>query len=393
MPNIKLLTFTSLYPNNEQPTHGIFVENRLRHLLDSGQVESKVVAPVPWFPFSGSHFGSYGKYAKIPKHERRHGIDIVHPRYPVIPKMGMTVAPFFMALALLPVLRTILKSSPFDIIDAHYFYPDGVAAVALGKMLNKPVVVTARGTDLNLIPQYLFPRRMIRWAADNASAIITVCQALKDTLVAMGVGEKKITPLRNGVDLALFQPPVDRAKLRHELGIQGPALLSVGHLVKRKGHDVVIRALAFLPETTLFIAGGGEEDVNLRNLAAQLGVAERVNFLGAIPHDALAKYYGVADVLVLASDREGWANVLLESMACGTAVVASNIWGTPEVVRSPEAGTLVNSITPEDFSRCIRKILTNPPKREETRRYAETFSWNDTTQGQIDVFHSLLMHS
>lgn len=393
MPSIKLLTFTSLYPNSEQPSHGIFVENRLRHLLNSGQVESKVVAPVPWFPFTGSSFGSYGKYAKIPRRECRHGVDIVHPRYPVIPKMGMTVAPFLMALAMLPVLKTILKSYPFDIIDAHYFYPDGVAAVALGKIFNKPVVVTARGTDLNLIPQFFLPRRMITWAADNASAIITVCQALKDTLVAMGGDGQKITPLRNGVDLTLFKPPVDRAKLRHEMGIQGPILLSVGHLVKRKGHDVVIRALNFLPETTLFIAGGGEEDTNLRNLAVQLGVAERVNFLGAIPHDLLAKYYGVADVLVLASDREGWANVLLESMACGTAVVASNIWGTPEVVRAPEAGTLVNSITPEDFSNCIRKIITTPPKREETRRYAETFSWDDTTEGQIYVFHSLLTHS
>lgn len=389
MPKIKLLTFTSLYPNSEQPSHGIFVENRLRHLLDSERVESRVVAPVPWFPFSGSHFGSYGKYAKIPRHERRHCIDIVHPRYPVIPKMGMTAAPFFMAIALLPVLRTILKSYPFDIIDAHYFYPDGVAAVALGKILKKPVVVTARGTDLNLIPQYFLPRRMIRWAADNASAIITVCQALKDTLVVMGVDDNKITPLRNGVDLTVFHPPLDREKLRQKMGMLGPTVISVGHLVKRKGHDIVIKAIASLPGTTLFIAGDGEEMENLKNLAVELGVEQRVVFLGAIPHDALSMYYGACDVLALASDREGWANVLLESMACGTPVVASNIWGTPEVVRAPEAGILVNSITPEEFATGLQQLLLNSPQRKETRKFAELFSWADTSRGQLNIFNSI----
>lgn len=389
MPKIKLLTFTSLYPNSEQPSHGIFVENRLRHLLASGQVESRVVAPVPWFPFSGSSFGNYGKLAQVPKRENRYGIDILHPRYPVIPKVGMTVAPFFLALAMLPIFPKILKGYPFDIIDAHYFYPDGVAAVALGKILKKPVVVTARGTDLNLIPQYFLPRRMIRWAADNASAIITVCQALKDTLVVMGVDDNKITPLRNGVDLTVFHPPLDREKLRQKMGMLGPTVISVGHLVKRKGHDIVIKAIASLPGTTLFIAGDGEEMENLKNLAVELGVEQRVVFLGAIPHDALSMYYGACDVLALASDREGWANVLLESMACGTPVVASNIWGTPEVVRAPEAGILVNSITPEEFATGLQQLLLNSPQRKETRKFAELFSWADTSRGQLNIFNSI----
>jgi glycosyltransferase involved in cell wall biosynthesis len=386
MSKIKLLTFTSLYPNSEQPIHGIFVENRLRHLLDSGQVESKVVAPVPWFPFSATCFGSYGKYAKIPKREQRHGIDILHPRYPVIPKIGMTVAPFFMALSLLPVLRTILKKYPFDIIDAHYFFPDGVAAVALGRILSKPVVVTARGSDINLISRYLLPQTMIRWAGQNSSALITVSQALKDALVSLGIESGKVTPLRNGVDLNLFHPPGDRDGLRHRLNLQGRVVLSVGNLVTSKGHEIVIRALANIPGTCLVIAGDGEEGGNLRRLVGQLHLGDRVRFLGVVDHERLCDYYGAADVLALASSREGWANVLLEAMACGTPVVAFNVGGTREVVRRPEAGMLVAPLTSEALGQALSSMLRHPSNRVATRSYAEQHSWKETIRGQIDIF-------
>ena len=390
MPNIKLLTFTSLYPNNEQPNHGIFVENRLRHLLDSGQFECKVIAPVPWFPFSGSSFGSYGRYAKIPRYENRHGIDIYHPRYLVIPKIGMTAAPLFMAIALLPVLKTILKTYPFDIIDAHYFYPDGVAAVAIGNILNKPVIVTARGTDLNLISQFLLPRKQIQWAARGSTALITVCQALKDRLVDLGIEDKKIHTLRNGVDLDLFCQPENRGLLKEQLGLSGTVILSVGQLVRNKGHEVVVNALSYLPDVTLLIAGCGPEKLSLLQFAQALGVAQRVRFLGNVPHKELPIYYGAADVLALASRREGWPNVLLEAMACGTPVVVSNVGGVAEVVCSPEAGLLVENIEAEEFARAIKELLANPLSRQETRQYAEQFSWEATTNGQLRLFSSLI---
>src|SRR5690242_20439180 len=94
---IRILTFTTLYPNAAQPNHGIFVENRLRHLVATGQVESVVVAPVPYFPKSFRHLGNWGSYAQIPRREPRDGIAIHHPRYPVIPRFGMNVAPASLA--------------------------------------------------------------------------------------------------------------------------------------------------------------------------------------------------------------------------------------------------------------------------------------------------------
>lgn len=386
MRPVKLLTFSTLYPNGRQPRHGIFVEQRLRHLLADGVIESQVVAPVPWFPFRHPAFGQYARYNDIPAHEERHGIKVWHPRYPLIPKFGMTMAPLLLAAAVMPTLRRLASDGVgFDVMDAHYFYPDGVAAAIAAQRLGKPFVITARGTDINLIPRYRLPRRMICWTAARAAHVITVCEALKRSLVELGVSPQKVTVLRNGVDLTLFRP-MDRQAQRVRLGLNGTTLLSVGLLTPRKGHDIVIRALPSLPGTRLLIVGEGEQAAALKRLAADSGVSDRVTFVGAVPQEQLREYYGAADVLVLASSREGWANVLLEAMACGTPVIASNVWGTPEVVAAPEAGVLMRERTPEGLVDAFRRLYAAYPERTATRRYAEQFSWDATTLGQQRLF-------
>ena len=387
---MKLLTFSTLFPNTEQPNHGIFVETRLRYLLASGRVAARVVAPVAWFPFKHPRFGTYARNARVPRSEVRHGIDVQHPRYALLPKIGMELAPCMMAHAVKPAIGRILDDGyDFDAIDAHYFYPDGVAAVMLGKYFNKPVVITARGSDINLIPQYRLARKMILWAADNASGIITVCKALKDEMVQLGVPANAVTPLRNGVDLQRFQP-TDRDGARAVLGLTRFTLLSVGVLDPRKGHDLAIKALTLLPDVDLLIAGIGPERRRLQELAAQLGVAARVTLLGAVAQTELKTYYNAADALVLASSREGWANVLLESMACGTPVVASNVWGTPEVVNSPDAGVLMQERSAPGLAAAVTRLRAHYPDHAATRRYAEGFSWDATTVGQIDLFSRII---
>lgn len=388
---MKILTFTTLYPDASRPGHGIFVENRLRHLVADGAVQSRVVAPVPWFPSTQPRFGEYAAYARVAAAEVRHGIPVQHPRYLLLPKVGMTLAPYCMAGAVKGMVRSILESGyDFDLIDAHYFYPDGVAAVMIGKALEKPVVITARGTDLNLIPQYALPRRMIRWAAEHSAAMITVCQALKDVLLELGVADSRVTVLRNGVDLDVFRPPADREALRQRLGIGGPTLLSVGYLIERKGHHLVIDALKHLPGVKLLIAGDGPDRARLAEQAAKAGLADRVKLLGRLDARQLADHYGAVDALVLASSREGWANVLLESMACGTPVVATRIWGTPEVVGEACAGELVAERTAPGLVRGVKTLLARAPDRADTRRYAEGFSWDATTAGQKALFERVL---
>jgi glycosyltransferase involved in cell wall biosynthesis len=381
---MKILTFSTLFPNAEKPGHGIFVETRLRHLVASGNVESRVVAPVPWFPLKHERFGQYGRLARVPREETRHAIRVAHPRYPVVPKIGMNVAPALLAQSVKPAIgRIIDEGYDFDLIDAHYFYPDGVAAAMLGKYFNKPVVVTARGSDITLFPQFRLPRTMIRWAASRANAVITVCNALRDEVVALGVDASRVTSLRNGVDLELFRP-IERKQNEHF------TLLTVGHLVPVKGQELIIGALPLLPDVRLVIAGDGPDRKKLEAQARALNVLDRVRFLGAVPQAQLRDHYGAADALVLASSREGWANVLLESMACGTPVVASRVYGTPEVVAAPAAGVLMAERSASGVAHAVRSLRADYPDRAATRRYAEGFSWDDTTAGQIRVFQQAM---
>lgn len=384
---VTLLTFTTLYPDTTRPTHGIFVENRLRHLLASGEARARVVAPVPWFPFSHRMFGEYGNYARVPRREIRHEISVEHPRYPLLPKLGMSTAPFLMAAAARRDIRRVINDGHgLNLIDAHYFYPDGVASVLLGRVFSRPVVITARGSDINLIPRYRLPRRMIQWAARQASALVTVSSALKESLVNLGVPAGKITVLRNGVELDLFKPPRDRETIRGKLRAHGRTLLSVGNLIPSKGHDVVVHALSELPGTHLWIAGGGPEEPRLRKLIRKLDLESRVRLLGTVPHGDLPEYYGAADVLVLMSEREGWPNVLLEALACGTPVIAKRTGGTPEIVGASEAGVLLEDNSPLALASALDRLFRHYPDRADTRRYAEQFSWDSTTEGQLALF-------
>jgi teichuronic acid biosynthesis glycosyltransferase TuaC len=386
---LSILTVTTLYPNPVNPSHGTFVATRLQKLAASGEVEAEVLAPVPWVP-SWSPYSPAGRLNLVPRFRMHNGLRVHHPRYFVVPKIGMTVTPYTLFWTLKSALQKLLAAGRrFDLIDAHYFYPDGVAAVRLAKEFGIPVVVTARGTDLNLIPEYRIPRRMICQAAAHADGLITVCQALKDRLVELGTAPGKVVVLRNGVDLQLFRP-MDRQGARARLGLTRRTLGSVGWLVERKGHHHAIRALRALPNTDLLIVGDGPERASLERLAVKEGVSERVRFLGRIEQRQLPEIYNAVDALVLASSREGWANVLLEAMACGTPVVASAVWGTPEVVAAPEAGVLMKSLDAQGVIDGVTRLFGTNPERSATRRYAEGFSWDATTQGQLTLFRQIL---
>lgn len=395
MRPLKVLTFSTLFPSSVRPSHGIFVETRLRELLKSGQVESRVIAPVPWFPSRNPRWGEYAKFAATPAREQRNGLDVRHPRYLLLPKVGMTSAPLTLALGARRAVQQLLDEGfDFDLIDAHYYYPDGVAAALLAKWFRKPLTITARGTDLNLIPQHALPKRMIEWAARRAAGSIGVCAALMEVLRSWGHDAERLHVLRNGVDLERFRP-LPPAQMRAELGLAGePLLLSVGHLIERKGHHIAIEALAELakqrPGARLVVIGEGDERAALTALAARLGVADKVRLTGALPNTELLKWYSAADMLLLCSSREGWANVLLEAMACGTPVVATDIWGTPEVVAKPEAGRLVPRRDGPAFASAVADLLQVGVDREATRRYAEGFSWQATTDGQLALFREVV---
>ena len=391
-PKLRLLTFSTLYPSAARPSHGVFVENRLRHLVAGGEAEATVLAPVPWFPSRSPLFGEWARHASAPRFEERHGLAVHHPRYVAIPRIGMSASPFLLYRAAAAALQRMLDEGfRFDAIDAHYLYPDGVAAVWLGRRFGKPVVITARGSDTSLLPRHAMPGRLIREVAiAGADALIAVSAGLAEGLHALGAPREKVTVLRNGVDLRAFTPR-DRAAARAELGLgEGPVLLSVGLLIERKGHHHIIAALRDLPGHMLLIAGEGPDRAALLSVAQRCGVADRVRLVGPQPHDRLPTFYSAADALVLASSREGWANVLLEAMACGTPVVASPAWGSREAVSAPAAGLVLDETTPASIADGVRRLLSAAPSRTATRAYAERFGWDETTAGQVSLFRRVL---
>lgn len=387
---MRILTLTSLYPNSVNLQHGIFVETRVRELLKRHPVELRVIAPVPWFPFRSSHFGKYATYAAVPQQERLHGIDVLHPRYLVLPKVGMHLAPWTLARSACRLIDRLLQEGyDFDILDAHYFYPDGVAAAIVARRFNRPFVVTARGSDINVIPKD--PRAHARMcaAAEQASALVAVSPALRDRMIALGFPSAKIEVLRNGVDTQLFRPDC-------RLSVEIPALsgsrriVFVGNLVSVKAPDLALRAMVRLPDAHLVMVGTGELRGALEKLAESLGVAGRVSFMGRLPQNAVAGVMASADVLLMTSLTEGWPNVLLEAMACGTPVAVAPFAGVEAIVTEPTAGQIAASHKADDLATAVRSVIDRGTPRTEVRAYAERFGWAQTVDRLFELFSEIV---
>ena len=387
---IRILTFSTLFPSSVRPSHGIFVETRLRELVGSGEVESHVIAPVPWFFSSHPRFGEYAKIACTPLRETRNGFDVQHPRYYLPPKVGMNIAPFALAMGAKSAAQQLLDEGyDFDLIDAHYYYPDGVAAALLARHFNRPFTITARGSDINLISGHAIPRKLMRWASNLAHASIGVSAALTRAMQQIGVPAPSLLTMPNGVDLGLFQIRSQKS-VRTEMGWpEEPTLLSVGNLLENKGHHLAIRALIHLTRFRLVIAGEGPERKALESLTNQINVRSRVLFLGRVDQDQLAKCYSAADMLVLPSSREGWPNVLLESMACGTPVVATRVGGIPEIVTSENAGCLMAERTVAALAEAVTGLWERMPSRAKVRSIAQLCSWQKTTNAQVALFSQI----
>lgn len=390
----KLLTFSSLFPSSSRPQHGLFVAARLRELRARHGFDAQVLAPVPWFPFTAARFGEYAAWARTPGAEDWQGQPVAHPRYLMLPKIGMHMQPDAMARAAAAwIARTGCR---FDVIDAHYFYPDGVAAALLARRFDKPLVITGRGSDLNLIGQGARARRRMLDACAQAQACVGVSQALVDVLRGWGVPQHKLHVIRNGVDLDRFsEQDAGAARARLGLPVDVPVVLSVGNLFELKGHALLIEAVALLtrdwPTLRLVIAGEGPERERLQQLIAQHGLQERVRLLGVVPNADLPHWYGAADLFALPSSREGLPNVMLEALACGTPVVATAVGGIPEVLGGqPDAGMLLDERSSAALARAIAAALRRVSDPSAPRRVAEAYSWEHSTARLATLMRSVI---
>ena len=385
---LRVLTLTSLFPSVARPRHGIFVETRLSHLVRDGGVDARVIAPVPWFPFTSTAFGQYGRYAATPRRATcDNGLRASYPRYLMLPKVGVAHQPDSMARAAVRDIAELQRGGwcP-EIIDAHYLYPDGVAAAMVADLLKIPLVITARGTDVNVLGRMPRPARRIVWATQRAATVVAVSRRLKEALVEIGVEEAKVVVLRNGVDLELFRPEA-RATARERLGLPAGRLAAcVGNLVPEKGFGLAIEALRSLDGFRLVVVGEGPSRNELIALARRVGVEERVIFKPSMPQRDLRGLYSSADVLLLTSTREGWPNVVLESLACGTPVVAVDVGAVGEILTDPAVGRILASREPATLASVVLELLASGVLPKQIRAHAAMFGWASVSQGQIEVF-------
>jgi len=337
-----------------------------------------VVAPIPYCP-QWPQLGKWYQNSQIKKYEVMDGIEVFHPRYPLIPKLSMPLHGLSLFLSSLKLLKKINQTFSFDLIDGHYIYPDGFAAVLLGKVLKKPVVLSARGSDINQFTRFKSIKPMLRYALNHADHVISVCYALKQEMVDLGINDDKISVISNGVDSNQFYP-VDKNKARNKLALphNKKIILSVGSLIPRKGFHVILDAFPkLLQEDTnihFYIIGEGHFRSSLERQIESLNLTQHVFLVGERPNSELKTWYSAADVFCLASSREGWANVIMESLACGTPVVATNVWGAPEILTSSDIGMLVDR-TPGALYSVLETALKITWDRKRIREHVKDRNW------------------
>jgi teichuronic acid biosynthesis glycosyltransferase TuaC len=398
---MRILSISTMYPNVSQPISGIFVRNRLEALAKLATLT--VVSPIPYFPLVSRFIPLYSERMSIPYSANNAEYNVIYPRFFSVPKILKPLDGLFLAIAVYQhICRMRSQGEDFDIIDAHLAFPEGFAAILLGRIFKKPTTITLRGHDINELPRFPVRRLQVRYALRRADRIFAVAAALKDGAIGLGADAGKIFVSCNGVDHRIFKP-VDSRLARSQLGLPGDKriLLSVGYLVERKGFQHLIESMNILvnklgvKDVLLYIVGGrgGEEYVKpkLDKLISQYGLATYVHFAGARPNDELVFWYNACDLFALMSSKEGWPNVILEAMACGKPVVANRAWGIPEIVCSDDYGCLVpNPPQAEIVAQTLFSALNRTWDKSVIVNYAQKQSWEMVAKRLLGHFEELL---
>ena len=324
---LRVLTLSSLFPDATRPNFGVFVERQTLGLAAHPDVALRVVAPVgvPVWPLD--RLARHATLAALPLRETWRGVTVERPRFRTIPGTKGRWHAAALVRALIPVVDAMRRDFAFDVIDASFFFPDGVAAAALGRRYGVPVSIKARGADIHHWGSTGPTRAQVVAAGRAADGLLAVSGAMRDDMIALGMPSERIRVHHTGVDQARFRPVPSRAAAKAAMGVAGPLVLSVGALIARKGHDVVIEAVARLPGVSAMIAGEGPDRAQLEALIRAKGLDARVRLLGSVPHGEIPGLVATADVMALASASEGLANAWVEALACGTPIVVTEAGG------------------------------------------------------------------
>lgn len=386
---LRVLSLATLYPNAHTPNFGVFVARQMEAVVRTGLVDLTLVNPIGLPPFPLDRHPRYRALTALPEAEDWQGVKVLRPRFRLLPGVGGRFNAAAVARAVLPIARRLHAARPFDLIDAQFFYPDGPAAVRIAKALGLPSSIKARGADIHHWGKASGTAAQVRQAGRDASGLLAVSGGLADDMAALGLPRERIALHRTGLDRAVFHLR-DRAHCRQSLGLPdtGAVIATVGALIPRKGQRFVIEALAQMPGVTLLLAGAGPDEASLRALVQDLGLGERVRFLGAVPHGDLPILLSAADVFVLPSASEGLANAWVEALACGTPVVTTPIPGARELITEPAFGRFAKRDGGQ-IAAAVLDLLANPPARDAVAQGAAAFSWEANAAALIEHWRRL----
>lgn len=398
--NPAIVVFSTLFPHSGQPGAGLFIRERMFRV--GAELPLVVVSPQPWFPLQGllrrwkPHFRP-----PAPRQMQQQGVQVLLPRFFSVPGLFQSLDGWFMAVGSYLTLRRLKKRGQLDILDAHFVYPDGYAATRLGRWLKVPVTITLRGTEPrhSEMPRL---RPLMQTALRRATRVFSVSASLKRVAEKLGTDPDKARVIGNGVDLQRFQPQ-DHQQQRSALGLPANArvMISVGGLVPRKGYHRVIEVMPALlkqhPELHYVVIGGpcaeGDNSADLIALTTRLGLQQRVHFLGSMPPDALSGPLSAADLFVLSTSNEGWANVFLEAMACGLPVITTDVGGNAEVVCDRQLGTVVPFGDADALRTALDEALQRVDRdgwdRDFILAYARDNSWDNRVRILLEEFRAI----
>lgn len=387
---MRALVLSSVYPSPTRPVFGTFVRERVRHV--AAVCEVKVVAPIPWFPWNARWRGL--ALARTPTVEERDGLTVYHPRVLSVPLVAKAADAVLYAGSILPLLRRIHRTFAFELIDAHFAYPDGVAAALLGAAFRCPVLITVRGDEARL-RQHWLRRVQMRWALRRAR-VIAVSGALRAVAAEIAeIAPDDIRVIPNGVDAAIFHP-TDRGAARAQLGLPAgrPILLSVGSLIERKGHQRILEILPGLTERhpdLLYVIVGGEGGgdstrARIESLTRQHRLDGHVRVVPPQPHATVAAWLNAADVFCLATRWEGWCNALMEALACGLPVVTTRVGGNAEFIQPGIDGELVPYWDGAAFAAAVDAALVRTWDRAAIAGRAAARDWGHVAAAVGDEF-------
>ena len=391
---MKVLIITNAFPNSAEKTRGLFTYQIVAALREKCHV--RVIAPLPWLPHVlAKNFAAKCPHARVPFHESIGGIEVYHPRYLVIPKLIGFMHAVFMFFPLAKLVNRLEREETIDLINAHWIFPDGVAATWVARRLRKPIVLTALGCDINLYSTMNLRRIQISTALKESDHITTVSGNLKDAVFSLKIPEEKVDVIPNGVDLSLFSI-IDKLDAREKLGIlpNQTFILTVGSLDEVKGTRFLIEALGTMkksnhPTPLLISIGDGPLRLSLCSLAEELGIVDHVRFLGKIPHKEIPRWMNAADLFCLPSIREGHPNVVIEALACGVPVVASNVGAISEIINSTN-GYIWRNQNVRTLAQLLKDGLDRSWNRAEIRRNVAGYSWENCASRYHAVYSALL---